>query len=158
MSTQNIPHTEQQTPDWHAKFQSERKKARILGATTVATALLAAGLGAWGLNAQGSSTMSGPGGGQAGTSQFGPPGSTNGTSQFGPPTTGQGGPQGMDLASMLLNSDGSVNTDAVEQFVAQAPDGALDQILSMAVQNGELTQDQADEIAAAAGSTATQDT
>lgn len=134
------------TPDWHDKFQSERKKARILGATTVASALLAVGVGAWGLNAQGASVSSGPGGGAG---QFGPPGSSTG--QFAPPGTSNSGAQ--DLAGTLLNSDGSVNTDAVEQLVAQAPDGMLDQILSMAVQNGELTQAQADEIAAAASGT-----
>ena len=66
----------------------------------------------------------------------------------------------MDLGSQLLNSDGSVNTDAVEAFVQQLPPGALAQILAMAVQNGELTQEQADQIAAAAGtdSTSAQDT
>lgn len=128
-------------PDWHSKFQTERTKARILAATTVASALLAVGLGAWGLNTEGT-TASGPG---AGAGQFGP----QSTSQFGPPSTGQMA-GGQDLAATLLNSDGSVNTEAVQQLVAQAPDGMLEQILAMAVQSGELTQTQADEIAAAA--------
>ncbi len=138
---------------WQSMYQAERKKARVLGATTVAASLLAVGLGAWGLNAEGTSAASGPGqfGGPNATSQFGPPG-TNGNSSQGATGAMPGpGAMGQDLASMLLNSDGSVNTDAVEQFVQQMPSGALDQILAMAVQNGELTQDQADLIADAAG-------
>ena len=147
------PQTDQ---PWQSMYTAERKKARVLGATTVAASLLAVGLGAWGLNAQGASTTAGPGqfGGPGATSQFGPPG-TNGNSSQGMP-----GPAGMDLGSQLLNSDGSVNADAVEAFVQQLPPGALAQILARAVQNGELTQDQADQIAAAAGtdSTSAQDT
>lgn len=146
------PQTDQ---PWQSMYTAERKKARVLGATTVAASLLAVGLGAWGLNAQGASPTSGP-------AQFGGPGAT---SQFGPPglngNSGQGampGPAGMDLGSQLLNSDGSVNTDAVEAFVQQLPSGALDQILAMAVQDGDLTQDQADVIAAAASGTDGQDT
>ncbi len=133
---------------WESMYQAERKKARILGATTVAASLLAVGLGAWGVSNEGAAAAGGPGqfgGGQGATSQMAPPGST-GT------MPGQGGPMGQDLGSILLNSDGSVNTEAVQQFVTRMPSGALDQILAMAVQNGELTQDQADAITAAAGS------
>jgi hypothetical protein len=134
-------------------YQAERRKARILGATTVAASLLAVGLGAWGLKADGASTASGPGqfGGPNSTSQFGPPGSDGNTGQGS--TGSMPGPGGMsqDLGSLLLNSDGSVNTDAVQQFVQRMPSGALDQVLAMAVQNGQLTQDQADRIAEAAG-------
>lgn len=159
-------------------YSAERKKARVLGATTVAASLLAVGMGAWGLsNAGDSSTtqMRGPGG----TSQFGPPGQTgtlpnqdgtgtlpnqDGSGTFPnqdgtgtPPSqdgTGaapqQGGP-GQDLAALLFNSDGSVNTEALEQFQLNVPGGTLEQFLAMAVQNGALTQEQADQLAEAAG-------
>lgn len=151
------PQTDQ---PWQSMYNAERKRARVLGATTVAVSLLAVGLGAWGINAQGATASGGPG-------QFGPPGMSGNSSQGGPGTgqrqgtiPGQGSngtmPGPVDLGSLLLNSDGSVNTDAVEQFVQRIPSGALDQILAMAVSNGELTQDQADQIAA--GSTGTQDT
>ena len=66
---------------------------------------------------------------------------------------------GQDLASQLFNTDGSVNTEAVEQLLASAPDDAdLDQFLQFAVQRGELTQSQADAIAAAVDGTSAQDT
>ena len=63
-----------------------------------------------------------------------------------------------DLGALLLKDDGSVDTEAVQQFVAQMPSGALEQILSFAVQNGELTQAQADQILDASDSASTQDT
>jgi len=139
-------------------YQAERRRSRILGASTVAASLLAVGLGAWGLNGhEGGTTVSGPGqmGGQS-AGQFGPPGSV-GT------LPGQGGPMGQDLAAMLFNSDGSVNTDALNRFVAGIPSGALEQILAVAVSNGEITQDQATQITEAVtgtptASTTTQDT
>lgn len=155
--TADVPPTPSPSPQtdqpWQSMYKAERKKARVLGATTVAASLLAVGLGAWGLNAQGASTQAGPGqfGGPGATSQFGPPGTTGNTA---PGSTGAmpgPGALGQDLGSLLLNSDGSVNTDAVQQFVQRVPTGAIDQILALAVQNGELTQDQADEIAHAAG-------
>lgn len=140
--------TLQLTPSdpWQSKYETERTKTRILGATTVAVSLLAVGLGAWGLNADSGTAASGPG-------QLGRP---NATSQFAPPGQAMpAGPMGQNLASQLLNADGSVNTDAVAKLAATLPDGALEQMLTMAVTNGELTQDQADEIAAAS---TTQDT
>lgn len=135
---------------WETMYRAERKKSRILGASTVAASLLAVGLGAWGLNGQGDSVASGPGqmGGNS-TSQFAPPGAA-GT------LPGPGG-MGQDLGTILLNSDGSVNTDAVARFVASMPSGALDQILAMAVSNGEITEEQADQIADAAGSSSSTD-
>lgn len=141
-------------------YSAERKKARVLGATTVAASLLAVGMGAWGLsNAGDSSTtqMRGPGG----TSQFGPPGQTgtlpnqDGTgtlpNQDGTGAAPQQGGPGQDLAALLFNSDGSVNTEALEQFQLNVPGGTLEQFLAMAVQNGALTQEQADQLAEAAG-------
>lgn len=140
--------------DWHKLYESERKKSRILGATTVAASLLAVGIGAWGLSNADSAAMSSPAGGQR-AGQFAPPGMP---SQDGSGTMpGQMG--GQDLASQLFNTDGSVNTEAVEQLLASAPDGAdLDQFLQFAVQRGELTQSQADAIAAAVDGTSAQDT
>ena len=144
---------------WESMYRSERRKSRILGASTVAASLLAVGLGAWGLNGQGAVAASGPGqpGGPS-TSQVGPPGSM-GT------RPGAGAPMGQDLAAMLFNGDGSVKADALAAFLASIPSGALDQIVAMALSNGEITQDQAKQITdAAAGnasssnSTAPQDT
>lgn len=58
---------------------------------------------------------------------------------------------------MLFTSDGSVNADALAAFLASMPTGALDQILAMAVSNGEITADQAKQITDAAAGTATSD-
>ncbi|HQR79382.1 MAG TPA: hypothetical protein PLT68_04100 [Actinomycetota bacterium] len=162
MDTQRIPEISTEQPQdepWQTMYTSERKKARILGATTVAASLLAVAMGAWGLtNAGDSSTAQtqGPGG----TSQFGPPGQTGtlpgqtGTGTGTGTAPQQGGP-GQDLSALLFNSDGSVNTEALEQFQQNAPGGTLEQFLAMAVQNGDLTQEQADQLTAAAAGTST---
>lgn len=158
MTTHGLPlEPDTEAPDdlWRSKYRSERTKARLLGATTVAASLLAVGLGAWGLNAQGATVASGPGQfGGLNAGQAAPPGVTGGQ-QGGLARPPGGGPMGQDLASVLLNSDGSVNTEAVAEFTAQMPDAALEQLLGFAVVNGELTQEQADSIAAAAAATAT---
>ena len=129
---------------WQDLYTSERRKARILGATTVAASLLAVAAGAWGL---GNTDSSGPG-------QLGGPG------QFGPAQPGMGQQQGgnpvpapsmgRDLADMLFNADGSVNQEVLQQFRSRLP-GGFDAFLQSAVGNGELTQDQADALAATAG-------
>lgn len=146
------PTTASEQTTWQSMYRSERKKARILGASTVAASLLAVGAGAWGLSNAGSATSAAQG-------QFGGPGS----SQIAPPN-GQGMMPGQrsateDLASTLFNDDGSVNTSALEQFVASSPAGDIEQFLSFAVTNGELTQEQADALkTAASGDTGSQDT
>lgn len=154
MDTENLPTHEfpqaanQPRPDsqWQTMYAAERKKARILGATTVAASLLAVGAGVWGLTANEATAQTGG----PGTSQFGPPGTAgqNGTTGTVP---GQNGPMGQDLSSMLFNTDGSVNTDLLQEFLTRMPGGGsgLQQFLEMAVSNGELTQAQADAIAGA---------
>ena len=144
MDTENLPTREfpqaafEPRPEsqWQTMYAAERKKARILGATTVAASLLAVGAGVWGLTANEATAQTGG----PGTSQFGPPG-----------TPGQNGPMGKDLSSMLFNTDGSVNTDLLQEFLTRMPGGGsgLQHFLEMAVSNGELTQAQADAIAGA---------
>jgi hypothetical protein len=126
---------------WRTMYAAERKKARILGATTVAASLLAVGAGVWGLTANEVTGQAvGPG-----TSQFGPPG-TAGQDGTAP---GQRGPMGQDLSALLFNADGSVNAALLQEFLNRMPGGSggLQQFLAMAVSNGELTQAQADAIA-----------
>lgn len=131
---------------WRHAYRAERTKARILGATTVAASLLAVGAGAWGLSNADSGQSAGQVGGPT-TSQFGPPGTAPGGTTAIPPGAGTG--SGQDLAALLFNSDGSVNATAVEQFLSSMP-GSLDEFLTIAVQNGDLTQNQADLIAQSA--------
>lgn len=145
--TEPVTNSRQPAADhWRHAYRAERTKARILGATTVAASLLAVGAGAWGLSNADSGQSAGQVGGPT-TSQFGPPGTAPGGSPAIPPGGGQG--TGQDLAALLFNSDGSVNATAVEQFLSRMP-GSLDEFLTIAVQNGDLTQDQADLIAQAA--------
>ena len=86
-----------------------------------------------------------------GMSQMGP-GQGRPGQQFGQPnTTGQSQSQlDQDLAIMLFSSDGSVNQELLDEFVDRLPAG-LDQFLQIAVQNGELTEDQAQALRTAAG-------
>ena len=130
---------------WQNLYTGERRRSRLLGATTVAACLLAVAAGAWGLsNADAAGTV-GPG-----TGRMGP-----GQGQFGPPnTTGQSqGRLDQDLSAMLFTSDGSVNDDLLQQFLSRLP-GGLDQFLAIAVQNGDLTEEQAAALRAAAEDTA----
>lgn len=152
--------------DWQSLYSAERKRSRILGASTVAASLLAVGVGAWGLTQTDSAGTSGPSqfGGPGSTSQFAPGngnqfappdnGQSGTTDQFAPPGNGQSGTMsgpGQDLTDSLFDSDGSVNTDALQQLLSAMPGGAanLEQFLTMAVQNGQLTSEQADQLLAA---------
>jgi hypothetical protein len=133
-----------QSTDWHDLYTGERRRTHLLGAATVAASLLAVAAGAWGLSnadaaASGSAMRGGPGMSQVGPGQAGPP-TTPGQSQ---------GPLGQDLATMLFTSDGEVNEELLEEFLSRLP-GGLDQFLQIAVQNGELTDQQADALRAAA--------
>jgi len=126
------------TTDWHTLYTGERRRSRLLGATTVAVSLLAVAAGGPGQMGPGMSQM-GPGQGRPGQ-QFGQPN-----------TTGQSQSQlDQDLATMLFSSDGSVNQELLDEFVDRLP-GGLDQFLQIAVQNGELTEDQAQALRTAAG-------
>ena len=139
MDTDTSPST-----DWHDLYTGERRRSRLLGAATVAASLLAVAAGAWGLSnadaaTSGPAMMGGPGMSQIGPGQAGPP-----------TTTGQ--PQGQldqDLATMLFTGDGEVNEELLQQFLSRLP-GGLDQFLQIAVQNGDLTEEQADALRAAA--------
>ena len=145
----NDHQTPDQTPperDWQTLYTTERKRSRILGAATVAASLIAVGCATWGLTANDN-------GGAAGPGRMGGPRVTN---QFAPPANGgagmPGGP-GQDLASSLFSSDGTVNDEALQQFLSTLPGGAdnLQQFLTMAVADGALTSDQAEQLVAASG-------
>ena len=144
MDTHTSPST-----DWQTLYTGERRRSRLLGATTVAVSLVAVAAGAWGLS-NADAASSGPGQMGPGMSQMGP--GQGGQQQFGPPnTTGQSqGPLDQDLSTMLFSTDGSVNQELLEEFVDRLP-GGLDQFLQIAVQNGELTEDQAQALRTAAG-------
>ena len=138
------------TTDWQTLYTGERRRSRLLGATTVAVSLLAVAAGAWGLS-NADAASSGPGQMGPGMSQMGP-GQGRPGQQFGQPnTTGQSQSQlDQDLATMLFSSDGSVNQELLDEFLDRLP-GGLDQFLQIAVQNGELTEDQAQALRTAAG-------
>lgn len=128
------------TPADHQNLHTLRSP--LLGAATVAVSLLAVAAGAWGLSNADASDTRGPGVGRPG--QLSPGQSVPGRNQQNPPA-----PLGQDLASMLFNADGSVNEDLLTEYVNRLP-GGLDQFLEFAVQNGELTDEQAAAIASAA--------
>lgn len=130
--------------DWQNLYAGERRRSRILGATTVAVSLLAVAVGAWGLSNADAAGSNVPG-------QMGPGMSQTGPGQFGPQqlNTQSQGQVDQDLAGMLFTSDGSVNEELLAQFVDRLP-GGLDQFLQIAVQNGELTAAQAEDLRAAA--------
>ncbi len=160
MDTHRLVDTEQtptQTPaprDWQELYAAERKRSRILGAATVAASLIAVGSAAWGFTANDNAGAAGPGrpGGPGVTNQFAPPadGGTGTTAVPGGP--GAGIPS-QDLAARLFNSDGTVNDEALQDFVSAMPGAGanLEQFLATAVQAGALTSEQADQLLAAAG-------
>ena len=119
---------------WREKYGRERKKSRILMVATAVCAAAAVGLGVWGF----SQSTSEP------SPQPGLPG------QMMPGGTPPAGGQMPDLAGQLFEDDGSVNTEALEQFLSRQPSGSIDQFLEFAQQNGQLTSEQADALKAAA--------
>ncbi len=167
------PATSEPAGGWQAAYEKANKKSRIFMATTGVAAVLALGLGAWGV-AQAASTSSsvsaagqglpgatgqggnGPGGlGTGGGTQGGP-----GQGLGAPGMGGPGGGPGMGgLASNFFNSDGSVNQAQVDQLKQLLSSGngptlaGFKNLLTHAVNDGELTQAQADKLLAALGST-----
>lgn len=132
---------------WRSKYDKEHKRVKILAGTTAAATVVAIALGVWG--ATSASRPSGPDfaagqmGGPGGMSQGGPGG-------FGGPG-GQGGPS--QMLSNLFNSDGSVNTERLNELKSRAPQGIdLTQMIDRAQESGAITEDQATKLKAALGS------
>lgn len=66
----------------------------------------------------------------------------------------QGGPG--QFLSNLFNSDGSVNTEQLEQFQSRAPQGMdLTEMIERAQESGAITEDQANKLIDALGSSST---
>ncbi len=119
---------------WREKYAHERKKSRILTVATAVCAAGAVGLGVWGYTESNSQPSA-----QAG---FQGPMMQGGT----PPAGGQM----PDLSEQLFEDDGSVNAEALEQFLSRQPSGDIDQFLEFAEQNGQLTSEQVEKLKAAA--------
>lgn len=126
-------------------YLQQRKKSQMLLVAVIVLAVLAAGSLAWGFSKDGSGNQSGmPGNsqGQGFNGQSGPGG-----------MGGPGGRMGMDIKS-FFNDDGSVNTDQIEQMTSRMPSGGgrggfditdmIKQQADQAVEDGDITQGQAD--------------
>lgn len=143
------------TVTWKDKYDQEHKRSRILAGTTAAACVLALGVGAWGISKPTSATSA-----DVASSQFGGPGSQGGMGGFGGPGNqggmngqSQGSQSGASSLSNLFNSDGSVNTEQLEQFKSSAPQGIdLTAVVDRAQQAGSLTSAQASKLKAALGS------
>ncbi len=123
---------------WREKYNKEHKKSRILTAAAGVLAVAAVGLGAWGATQSSSSSTT------AAAGQFPAP---NGS--FAPPGNGQM----PDISAQLFNDDGSVNTEALQQFMNRGvgPSGGdINQFLEMMSTNGQLTEAQIEKLKAAA--------
>lgn len=147
--------------DWQDRFERERRRSRVFMATTaVAGALVVGSL--FYVSAQGSSpdsaAMMGPemqdNGGMGREMAPGMPGQDG--DARGPGRRGDSHPRGFGGAvEQLFNADGSLDTEAVEQFKERIAgldaEGkqALAQHIAWDVVRGHLTQEQADELLAA---------
>lgn len=173
------PNPSEQEPvgGWQQAYHKAKTRSQVFMATTALAGVLAVALGAWGIAqavtsdsgsrlASQSGTFSGPGGGpgggQLGGGQLG--GGRGMADGDGGGLGGGMGPggglaqdgTGRGPLGQLLNSDGSLNQSAVDEFKAhltQDPQDAtfLSQMLSRAVTAGALTQAQADKLIAALG-------
>lgn len=125
---------------WQQKYEKEHKKSRILAATTAAACVLALGAGIWG-----ATKSSGPERPDFASGQF--PGGQNGQGGMGGPGGGFGGPGGQggpgQMFSNMFNSDGSINTEALNEFKSRMPQGIdVSQIIDRAVSSGAITEEQ----------------
>lgn len=146
---------EQATIDdtWRAKYEKARNRSRILAGTTAAACVLAVGAGVWGVTKPSDSQAIDLASGQFPVgAQAGPGDPQGGPGGLGGP--GQGGP-GRMLANMF-NSDGSVNTERVDEFQSRMPSG-IDptELVDRAQQSGVITEDQATKLKAALVSSST---
>lgn len=139
---------EQATIDdtWRAKYEKARNRSRILAGTTAAACVLAVGAGVWGVTKSSSSQVP-----NLASGQF-PGGAQGGPGGLGGP--GQGGP-GRMLANMF-NSDGSVNSESVDEFKSRMPSGVdPTELVDRAQQSGAITEEQAAKLKAALTSSST---
>ncbi len=124
-------------------YLKERKKSSILLIVAIVLAVATAGSVLWAVNKE-----------PASSSQFpsGTPGQDfNGQGGF--PGGGQGGPGfGLDVTS-FFKDDGSVDTDKVDETTSRFPGGGdsrftdlMQQRVDQAVEDGDITQDQADKL------------
>lgn len=132
---------------WRTKYLRARRRAQVLTLTTGLALVAAIGGVAWGWSQAGSADTT------AAASRM-PDGAFpdgvvpgEGPGAFGGPG---GGLRGGARLDQLFAEDGSVDRDAVQEFLAQAPDGfdptgLLERLLS----RGALTQEQADALRAA---------
>ena len=128
------------TPEhWQAKYESQKKRSVLLATTTAGAAALAVAALVWGF-AQSPGTV-------ATSATAGTPGATSDQLPGGGPGGIPAGPGAgaMNPASELFSSDGTVDTAAVEQFVASLPPGIeattmIDRMLS----DGAITSNQAE--------------
>lgn len=132
----------QENSEFEELYLKERKKSSMLLVAVIVLALATAGSLIWAVNGQ-SNTAQLPGGGSE--QGFG------GGGQFG----GGGGPGMMDIAS-FFNDDGSVDTDRIDEMTSRFPSGAGSQFVDrmqeeadQAVEDGDITQAQADELISA---------
>lgn len=124
---------------WRSKYDKEHKRVKILAGTTAAATVVAIALGVWGVT-----SASRPSGPDFAAGQMGGPGG------FGGPG-GQGGPS--QMLSNLFNSDGSVNTERLNELKSRAPQGVdMTQMIDRAQESGVITEDQATKLKAALGS------
>lgn len=141
---------------WKTKYEKEHKRAKILAGVTAAACLLTVGVGTWGVTKASQPQLPEFASGQVPNSGAGQGGMGGGPGGSGDPG-GQGGPS--QLLSSLFNSDGSVNTEQLEQFKSRAPQGVdFTEMVDRALQSGAITQDQATKLKAALGSDSTSGT
>lgn len=140
---------------WRDEYEKSQKKVKILTGTTAAACVLALVAGVWGIakssgpqvpdfaSGQQLNQGSGPGG-------QGGPGGMGGMG-------GQGGPG--QMLTELFNSDGSVNTEQLNQLMSNMPDG-IDptNMIDRAEQSGALTSDQATKLKDAMANMSSSDT
>lgn len=171
----NIPSPRQSTaaaavvpppvPDWHqtaaapadswqSRYEREKKRSLLFAVTTAGASVLAVVALVWGIAQSPSTAATNASAGLPGatTGQF-PGGGTTGQVPDG--VTGQmpggGGPGGMDPATELFNTDGSVNTAAVKRFFTMMPPGlTAETIISQMESDGAITAEQADALREAA--------
>ena len=132
-----------QGDEFEELYLKERKKSSMLLIAVIVLALSTVGSIIWAINSSSSSQQ---------TSQFpgsGAPGQGFG-GQGGFPSGSSGPGGGFDVTS-LFNDDGSVDTDLVDEITGNFPGGGdsrfielMTQQAEQAVEDGDITQDQAD--------------
>lgn len=136
---------------WKDKYEKEHKRSQILAVVAAIACVLTLGAGVWAISKSNRPARPDFAGGQ-----FDGRGGPGGRGGMGGPGSQNGRGENSRLLRNLFNADGSVNTEKLQQFKANAPqDWDPNALVDRAVTSGAITEEQGKKLKAALNASST---